>query len=145
VSTIEQMAGMHCERSNLTLREDAKSRGDISGVMGLAGEAEGFVAITFPNQLARKIVCKMLQMELGEESEADIMDGVGEMMNMIAGAAKAELIHTQHSFQLSIPNVIVGGPHGLGHPRGGTPVVVIEFNTEDELFEVLVCIKPRAR
>lgn len=144
LSTLKQMAGMECHRTNLELRQDARSRGDISGVMVLSGGVEGFVAFTCPDSLARKVVCRMLQVEPGEETEEDIMDGIGEVMNMIAGAAKAELVGTKKVFQLNIPNVIVGGPHNLGQPRMGAPVVVIEFETEGDKLEVLVCMKERS-
>jgi chemotaxis protein CheX len=142
VETLTQMAGMECIRTGLSLRMDAVTKGDISGTMGLSGAAEGFVSVTFRNDLARKIVCRMLQIQIGEETEEDIRDGVGEFMNMVAGAAKAELRDTPHSFSLSLPNVIVGGPHSVGQLRG-VPVIVIEFETEGEPFEVMVCLIPR--
>lgn len=144
VDTMKQMAGMECVRSGLTLRMDAFTKGEISGTMGLSGIAEGFVSVTFKNNVARKIVCRMLQVNAGEESEEDIRDGVGELMNMIAGAAKAQLAATEHAFQLSLPNVIVGGPHTVGQIRG-VPVIVIEFTTEGEAFEVMVCLMPRRK
>lgn len=144
VDTLKQMAGMECERSGLTLRMDAATKGEISGTMGLSGIAEGFVSVTFKNDTARKIVCRMLQINVGEESEEDIRDGVGELMNMVAGAAKAQLVSTEHAFHLSLPNVIVGGPHTVGQIRG-VPVIVIEFNTEGDIFEVMVCLVPRRK
>jgi len=140
--TLKQMAGIECVRTGLTLRMDGNTTGFISGTMGLSGPAEGFVSVTFNDLLARTIVCRMLQVQLGEETDDDIQDGVGELMNMIAGHAKAELVHTEHSFQLSLPNVIVGGPHSVGHLRG-VPVVVIEFTAEGVPFEVMVCLIPR--
>jgi chemotaxis protein CheX len=144
-NTLKQMVGLDCERTNLELRHDARAHGEISGVMNLSGDVEGFVAVTFSSQLARKIVCRMLRIQLGEETEDDMIDGVGEMVNMIAGSAKAELVHTKHSFKLSLPNVIVGGPHGLGQPRDGTPAMVIRFMADGDPFELVVCMKPRRR
>lgn len=144
VDTLKQMAEMECERTGLTLRTDGATKGFISGTMGLSGPAEGFVAVTFDDTLARKIVCRMLQMKSGEETEDDIRDAVGELMNVIAGQAKAQLVNTEHTFQLSLPTVIVGGPHTVGKVRG-MPVVVIEFTTEGDTFEVMVCLIPRAK
>ena len=65
-------------------------------------------------------------------------------MNMIAGHAKAELVHTDHSFFLSLPQVIVGGPHSVGQVRG-VPVIVVEFETEGDPFELMVCLIPRRK
>lgn len=142
VDTMKQMAQMECARTSLSVKLDGKSNGDISGVMGLSGAAEGFVAVTFKNALARKVVAKMLMMEHEELTEDDIRDGVGEFMNVVAGAAKAQLVNTEHGFQLSLPTVICGGPHTVGQPRG-LPVLCIEFETEGEKFEVLVCLHPK--
>jgi len=144
VDTLKQMAGMSCTRTNLSLRMDGHNRGDISGTMGLLGKTEGFVAVVFREALARKLVCRMLQINPGEETDEDIRDGVGELMNIIAGAAKAELANTEHSFSFSLPAVIVGGPHTVGQIRG-VPVVVIAFDAEGDAFEVMVCMVPNRR
>jgi len=142
LDTLKQMASIECERTGLFARTEAVAKGAISGTMGLSGAAEGFVSITFNDTLARKIVCRMLQIEPGQESDADIRDTVGELMNIIAGAAKADLANTAHSFQLSFPTVIMGGAHSVGQLRG-VPVIVIEFVAEEETFEVMVCLMPR--
>jgi chemotaxis protein CheX len=144
VETLKQMANMDCERTGLSARLDAQTKGYVSGVMGLTGAATGFASTTFGNELARKIVSRMLQIRPEEINEADIRDAVGEIMNIIAGRAKADLAATEHAYQLSPPNVIVGGPHSVGQVRG-TPVIVIEFTTEGESFEVMVSLVPRRK
>jgi chemotaxis protein CheX len=144
VDTLKQMTDMECERTGLSVRTEASAKGDISGSMGLSGAAEGFVSITFGLGLARKIAARMLQMEVEEVKDEDIRDTVGELMNIIAGAAKAELANTAHSFQLSLPTVVVGGPHSVGQIRG-VPVIVVEFVAEGETFDVLVCLIPKRR
>ena len=140
VETLKQMAGMGCERTGLRISQDATSKGFYSGTIGLTGNAEGFVSVTFSKELATKIVAKMLSMELEELSEEDIRDGVGEFMNVVAGAAKAELVNTKNSFSLSIPQVFSGGPHTAAQPRG-IAVFVIEFSAEGDPFDVLVCLR----
>lgn len=140
VETLKQMAGMNCERTGLRLSQDATSKGFYSGTIGLTGNAEGFVSVTFSKELATKIVCKMLSMEPNEITEDDIRDGVGELMNVVAGAAKAKLVNTKNSFSLSIPQVFSGGPHTATLPRG-IPVFVIEFSADGDPFDVLVCLR----
>jgi chemotaxis protein CheX len=141
INTLKQMAQMECVRTNLEVHSDARTRADISGVMALAGKIEGFVAISCSSKLAQTMVCRMLELKPGEETEEDLIDGFGEVMNIIAGAAKAELVNTDHAFQLSIPNVIIGGPHSLGQPRSGTPVVVICFVAEGEPLELMIYMR----
>lgn len=140
VDTLKQMASMTCERTGLKLSNEATSRGFYSGTIGLSGKAEGFVSVTFSKELATTVVCKMLSMTPEEVTEEDIRDGVGELMNVVAGAAKAELVNTAHAFQISIPQVFSGGPHTVAQPRG-IPVFVIEFEADKQPFDVLVCLR----
>jgi len=142
VDTLKQMASMSCERTGLRLSSEATSRGFYSGTIGLSGNAEGFVSVTFSKELATQIVCKMLSMTEAEVTEDDIRDGVGEFMNVVAGAAKAELVNTKHAFSLSIPQVFSGGPHTVAQPRG-IPVFIIEFSADGEHFDVLVCLRQK--
>ena len=144
LNTLKSMANLDCERTGLFARTEAVTNGQVSGTMGLSGTAEGFVSITFGNELARKIACRVLQIPMGMEKDADVRDTVGELMNIIAGAAKADLVNTAHSFQLSLPTVIMGGSHSVGQLRG-VPVIVIEFTAEGDTFEVMVCLLPKKR
>lgn len=142
VDTLKQMAGMNCERTGLRLSPEATSHGYYSGTIGLSGQAEGFVSVTFSKELATNVVCKMLMMTPEEITEEDIRDGVGELMNVVAGAAKAELVNTKHAFQLSIPQVFSGGPHTVAQPRG-IPVFIIEFQADGNPFDVMVCLRQK--
>ena len=53
---------------------------------------------------------------------ADVIDAVGELTNMIAGGAKAQL--ERFEMNLSIPNVITGKGHTVEFPRDATPVCI---------------------
>ncbi|MBK6911672.1 MAG: chemotaxis protein CheX [bacterium] len=142
LDTLKQMAGMTCERKGLRLSSDATASGYYSGTIGLSGNAEGFVSVTFSKELATQVVCKMLSMTEEEITEEDIRDGVGELMNVVAGAAKAELVNTKHAFSLSIPQVFSGGPHTVAQPRG-IPVFIIEFLADGAEFDVMVCLRTK--
>lgn len=85
----------------------------VSGVIGLSGDVSGAIAVSFPTQTALAVVsafCSM-QVELGSE---DFIDAVGEIANMIAGAAKAEFLGLNVS--ISCPTVIIGEGHMLQRP-----------------------------
>lgn len=86
------------------------------------------------------MACKMLSTAEGDVSEEDVRDAVGEFMKVVAGAAKKELVNSQDSFNLSLPQVFSGGPHVAAQPRGIT-VFVIEFSADGDPFEVLVAFR----
>ncbi|MBI5060034.1 chemotaxis protein CheX [candidate division KSB1 bacterium] len=142
VQTLKQMAGLDCAKTKVELRADARSQGDASAIMALAGKVEGFLAVSCSQQLAKAIARNMLELQEGQETEEDIIDSLGEIINIIAGSAKPDLMNTEHAFQLNIPNVVIGGPHRLGQPRSGVPIVVLAFMVGGMPFEVVVCIRP---
>ncbi|MBN1256927.1 MAG: chemotaxis protein CheX [Planctomycetes bacterium] len=136
------MAGMKVERKDLYLQKNSTLFGDISGVMGLSGEASGSVVISMKSKLALQIVAAMLQEEPGTEITADVCDGLGEILNMISGQAKASLAKTKYYFQISIPTVVTGKEHEIKH-RQGTPSIVIDFETDKgEKFVIQVSLTP---
>ena len=135
------MCGMTIERKNLFLKDDYKMFGDVSGVMGLSGTASGTVVVSFPETLACKVVSQMLGEAPAEGLNEDVCDGVGEIINMIAGQAKASLVKTKYHFVLSIPAVVSGAGHEITH-RKGTPNIVVVFEAEGQDFAIQVCLAP---
>lgn len=116
---------------------------DISAVIGLAGEANGWVAIG----LNKKVALKIAENMLGEPKayiDADVRDAVGEIVNMIAGGAKAELSQKGFSFKIAIPTVVVGENHQLGQMKN-TAYMVIPFTTDDGSFFISVCLETGGR
>ncbi|RKY36873.1 MAG: hypothetical protein DRP78_02585 [Candidatus Omnitrophota bacterium] len=62
---------------------------DISAVIGLAGDVEGWVAVCFSKNALLKIASNMLAEEKGF-IDRDVQDVVGEIVNMVAGGSKCE-------------------------------------------------------
>jgi chemotaxis protein CheX len=118
--------------------------GDISGILGLSGEAEGTVVVTFYWSLAWKLISRMMHIKAEEVNAEFIHDGVGELINMIGGSTKKGLWGTPYHFDLSLPTVVVGSGHQIGHPEGASIAVLI-FDMEDSSFALHVCIKPKKK
>ncbi len=133
------MCGLEVKRKNLYLKSDYKMFGDISGVMGLSGQANGSVVISLPKALACAMVAKMLGEAPAPEINDAVRDGVAEIINMIAGQAKAELAGTKYHFTISLPSVVVGAGHEIMHKKG-TPNIVVIFGAGEHEFAVQVCL-----
>jgi chemotaxis protein CheX len=69
--------------------------------------------------------------EACKEMNDDIRDAVGEITNMICGAARRILAERGYHFQAAIPTVIDGKGHKICHPLPG-PVLVIPFAVGEE-------------
>jgi chemotaxis protein CheX len=100
----------------------------VSGVIGLSGKPGGTCAVSMPQSLAVRTVANMMYIETGTPEESEIRDGVGEMINMIAGRAKAILSTTEYKFDITLPTIISGGPHEL-FQRVNSVCMVVQFET----------------
>lgn len=139
--TFNTMLSLHVRRKEVFIKQDYQMFGDFSGVIGLSGTTTGTCALSLPADLAHRAVRAMLMIPQTEElPETDVRDGVGELINMIAGGAKARLSRTSYKFNITLPTIISGGLHEVFH-RGGTYCVVIVFETaEREPFALDVCV-----
>lgn len=135
------MVSMQIRRKEVFIKQGYEMYGDVSGVMGLSGTTTGTCALSMPVALAQKAVRAMMMTPDDEVlAESEIRDGVGELINMIAGGAKTKLSNTMYKFNMTLPTIISGGPHEVFH-RASTYCVVIVFeNIDRETFALDVCI-----
>jgi len=144
VNVLKTMASLEPTFREVWFSKEFKIFGDISGIIGLSGNSEGTVAVTFYWPLARKIIAQMMKVEEDMVNAEYIHDGVGEIINMISGATKKNFSGTPYYFELSIPTVVVGSGHQLGHPEASSIAVLI-FDVEETAFALQVCLKPKSK
>lgn len=70
-----------------------------------------------------------------------IHDGVAEIVNMIGGSTKKDFVGQPYHFEISLPSVIVGSGHQLGH-SDKMPIAVLIFRAGSQYFAVQICLKP---
>lgn len=126
VTTFSTMLNCTATRGALTLKKDVYPPFEISGVIGLSGKAVGTVVVSLSKEVALKATSTMLMMD-ATEVDGDVIDAVGEITNMVAGAAKAEL--AEYELSISLPSVITGRGHEVRFPSNVTPICV-PFQTE---------------
>lgn len=126
-------------RGQLYVKSNEKLPYDISGIIGLAGEANGFVIISMTESLALRVVEKFI----GEHKTAideDVIDAIGEILNMIAGGAKQVFSRTGIRFKISIPNVVAGKDHIVGKQKN-VKCLGMTFKVDNEVFVIEVALK----
>ncbi len=138
METFTKMVGIEPKPGKLMLKKDSKLNYDISGIIGLSGMAKGSVAISFPKETAIAICNKFMSGDY-KDLHADILDAVGELVNIIAGNAKKDL--TEFSIAISLPSVIVGANHQIAEPKDSFSFVV-PFSTALGGFHLAVSLKP---
>ncbi len=119
---------LECEphRGEICLNHERLSKYPISGVIGLSGRAKGTVVLSLSEEVALKAASAMLLAEVAELHE-EVVGAVGELTNMVAGGAKAEL--EQFELSVSLPNVVIGQDHQIHFPREVIPIRV-PFETD---------------
>ena len=100
------------------LKNDNAAKGDISGIIGLTGDARGSLALSFSVGAILKIVTNMLG-ETITDMNGDIKDAVGELTNMVSGVARKKLEASGYSITAAIPTVVSGRNHSILHVMGG--------------------------
>ncbi len=124
-NTFRTMLGCEAQRGQLAVKSSGHAHHPISGVIGLSGKAVGTVVVSFSREVALRAASTMLMTEATEVNE-DVLDAVGELTNMVAGGAKAQLEEFQ--LMVSLPNVITGQDHEVHFPSNVTPLC-IHFQT----------------
>ena len=106
-SVFKTMLGIDINLSKPILKTERKSSGDITGIMGLVGDKQGTITISFREKGAM-FVFKTL---VGEECSSitpDVVDSIGEITNIISGQARKEFEKAGINLKASIPMVVVG-------------------------------------
>ncbi|MCF6324230.1 MAG: chemotaxis protein CheX [Gammaproteobacteria bacterium] len=138
VNILQTMAQITPQPGKPEIKADDVSRGVISGFIDLAGrDARVSVAVTFSKEAILDIGSRMMHMELKEVDDI-IKDLVGEMANMVAGGAKANLQEAGYDFDLTLPSIVVGEEHQVKHSIEGV-TLIMPFSTEAGQFYVEVC------
>ncbi|MCX7634486.1 MAG: chemotaxis protein CheX [Syntrophales bacterium] len=138
VEVLKTMAFVEPVAGKPYLKKDNVARGDISGVIGLTGDARGSLALSFSEASILEIVRNMLGEEINDLN-GDIKDAVGELTNMISGVARKKLEASGYSIIGAIPTVVSGKNHSIRHVLGG-PSIIIPFETSAGTFVVDVCL-----
>src|SRR5512143_3778414 len=107
INVLKTMAFIEPRPGKPYLKHDTMAVGDISGIIGLTGAARGSLALSFSGGCILRVVSNMLGEEI-TDLNADIQDAVGEITNMISGAARKNLEAKGFTITAAIPTVVFG-------------------------------------
>ncbi len=117
------------------MRGDASaSRGDsnsneVTALIGMTGSAQGMVTIGLSKKTAIAMVNRMLSTD-NSVMDDTVADGIAELVNIVAGQAKAELAsESDEPIDLSLPTVVQGTDYGVDYPSDAVWLEV-PFNSE---------------
>lgn len=142
LNVVKTMASTEAVPGKPVKREDSRTQGEISGLIGMAGEQlSGNMILSFEKSTILAIVNRML-MESYTEIDDEIVDAVGELTNMITGGAKRSLSESGYQFSMATPIMVVGKGTELKQLSSCSPIVSIPFETPDGHFWVDANLAP---
>lgn len=106
-TVFKTMLSINVDMGKPQLKNTCVASGDVTGIMGLAGDKKGTVAISL-REAGAKYIYKTL---IGDECDSinqDVVDAVGEITNIISGQARKEFEKKGINLNAVIPMVIVG-------------------------------------
>jgi chemotaxis protein CheX len=100
---------------------------EVVSTITLSGPVAGFVCLGLSKNLAFVLASRLLGCRIGE-ANAECIDAIGELTNMIAGNAKSDF--PDEGIAISVP-VVSFNPSGAVFPLN-VPVISIPFQTQGE-------------
>jgi chemotaxis protein CheX len=137
IETFKKMLNSEAKPGKAQLKKDTTFTYDVSGVIGLSGEAQGSICLSFPKLIALKVVSALIGTEI-KIVGPEVSDAVGEIANIVAGNAKQHL--TQFNLSISLPKVIMGKDHKIAS-QSGVPTIVVPFSCSLGDFAMEVSLK----
>lgn len=108
---IRTMAGFDLSSESVEVIESK----EISGVMLLLGQKNKIATLSMNKSTSAIIISYMTAIPYADLKDEDLFDGVSELINLVAGRAKAILKDTEDYFQITPPFTIIGDGHRIIH------------------------------
>lgn len=139
INTFQTMCSIEATRDKIFLKGEGSEVYGVTGIIGLGGEASGSVVLNFPANVATAVVSSFVG-ESYDSISADVVDGVGELTNIIAGDAKNRLGQKGYNFDIALPKIVVGRNYVTAQSKS-IPCIVISFNSAIGAFSIEVSLK----
>lgn len=135
-NVLETMCQTPAKAGKPELKKGNKSYGELTGMIGMASESvTGCMILSFTEKCILNIVGSMLMEPPKDKIDAETVDAVGELTNMICGGAKAQLAKLDHKFDLATPTMIQGKGVEISY-FSEAPTIVIPFTTDHGNFVI---------
>ncbi len=132
LDTFRTMLECDVARGTPGLKDASQPQFEISGVLGMRGEAVGTIVLTLSRDVAFWATEKLLG-ETPTEIDDHVRDVVGELTNVVGGGAKARIKGL--SLEIGLPTVVCGKNHIISFPTG-VAIFSIPFDTSAGPFSV---------
>ncbi|MCL2411269.1 MAG: chemotaxis protein CheX [Treponema sp.] len=113
-------------RSYFVSKDEFETIWDVSGIIGLSGEANGAVAISLKEDTAFKLTSILTGKEY-KSIDSEVTDVLGEIVNIVAGNVK-NVFEKKHRIKITMPSIIKGKAHSIVWPSERARIICIPFS-----------------
>ena len=138
-SVFTTMLNVRPKRNGVKVSNEQSSAPSLTSIVGLSGQVSGVVALRFPPETALKLAGKLLGSDLSQVNE-EVVDAISELVNMVAGSAKAKFDHDP-PLELGLPTVVEGAGYKLKYPSKSVWLEVA-FSSDAGAFSMEVTYNP---
>lgn len=143
LEVLEKMACIKPVAGKPYVKTNDTACGDVSGIIGMTGDAIGSLALSFSEECIIYVANNMLG-ESHTEMNKEVLDTAGELTNIISGAARKLMEKDDLKVFAAIPTIVYGKQHMVRHIVSG-PSIVLPFQTEKGTFVIDVCLKSQLK
>ncbi len=139
-NTFSTMLDCDAERGEIKIVDEMVDPRNITALIGISGAMTGSVSLGFPRKTAKQCVEALMGgMEIEEDDEDTVIDGISELVNIIGGSAKSKF-EKDPPLELSLPNVITGDNYKV-RVQTGTMCVDVVFESKLGSFNLRVTLR----
>ncbi|MBL8754144.1 MAG: response regulator [Planctomycetes bacterium] len=103
------MMNLRVTAGDVAIEKAQIRKAEVIGSIGVAGFLTGSISLFLPKSLARRAVAAMLMLDSPDGmADAELVDAIGELTNMVGGSIKTELFQKAPLFDISVPSVYIG-------------------------------------
>lgn len=113
-AVFDTMVHIMPERQGIRVGNEMSDSTCITSLVGISGAVHGVVVLRFPHGTATAVAGRMLGAEISSMTD-DVIDVISELVNMVAGAAKAKF-QQEPPLELGLPTVVEGANYKLKYP-----------------------------
>lgn len=138
-SVFVTMLDVQPKRNGVKVSNEASKSPSLTSLIGMSGQVSGVVALRFPPETALRLAGKLLGSDISAVNE-EVTDAISELVNMVAGSAKAKFDHDP-PLELGLPTVVEGAGYKLKYPTKSVWLEVA-FTSDAGAFSMEVTYNP---
>jgi len=114
---------------------------DIYGTMFLTGDTTGKIEVALYKKLARQVAANIGHCDPEQLNDDEINDGVGELVNQIAGNTRTKLWEQGYKTEISPPKVTEHSNIAESDKKNNQSIYVIDFNCTCGFAALQICLR----